>query len=590
MCSNCQRRGKKCDYSIKLTWGGRPYKNPKPEMLNQVANMSSSEFARQWKASPLQSKSITFEEVYFAASDEKASGPKLKRKSANISSSKNEYTTALLEGKREAVDSLSEWIADVNEQVNVFKHAMLWYECRYMREIPRTLRSLPDLLNNSYYYEAFSLFCNNTSLLFTVADPDLYMKNPLRLLLPSMGMAYDGILALIIAYGLVHKSNLLNESPPIAAIDSLLNISHEEIMKQPSNDVLLPLVVFLSSYPVFSVYSGKSLISVQETKEILLRAGYARPFERLLTDLYRKEFELSCDFEDLRVKLLFCVLKWFAYVDIFTLLSSTLEPTDREVENYNHLRNGSEGTTRLINTLFTSCAGVSSCHLDYEYSKEVSCILGKDDTYNGIDFMLGFNPELFVFFFKLSQLIRVNNLLRRVHEHDQKLYPWILEYRPDSAITESALDLEKELWRLGGESSSNEEGSPNDDVLSSLDAANRCFSLMGLIHLYRRVLLIPQSSCIIQKISATIIRLVHSCFGPSKSQGAFGVILPLIAGGCECNNPAVRQLYTKQMQCMSLEGYPAFRIMKTCWDTGKNWYQVKQIGSVNAILGGGYTL
>ncbi|GME77501.1 unnamed protein product [[Candida] boidinii] len=40
ICTNCKKFEKSCDYSLILTWGGRPYKNPKIEKLNPVGHLS----------------------------------------------------------------------------------------------------------------------------------------------------------------------------------------------------------------------------------------------------------------------------------------------------------------------------------------------------------------------------------------------------------------------------------------------------------------------------------------------------------------------------------------------------------------------
>ncbi|GME82211.1 unnamed protein product [Ambrosiozyma monospora] len=45
-CLNCARVNRQCDYSLKLTWGGRPYKKPKVEKLNPVANLSRMQFTK----------------------------------------------------------------------------------------------------------------------------------------------------------------------------------------------------------------------------------------------------------------------------------------------------------------------------------------------------------------------------------------------------------------------------------------------------------------------------------------------------------------------------------------------------------------
>ncbi|GMG40351.1 unnamed protein product [Ambrosiozyma monospora] len=45
-CLNCARVNRQCDYSLKLTWGGRPYKKPKVEKLNPVANLSRMQLSQ----------------------------------------------------------------------------------------------------------------------------------------------------------------------------------------------------------------------------------------------------------------------------------------------------------------------------------------------------------------------------------------------------------------------------------------------------------------------------------------------------------------------------------------------------------------
>lgn len=567
VCSNCSRTGKKCDYSLTLKWGGRPYKNPKIEKLNTVANLSYKQLASKWKAAPTRAAQFTFAKTSVGPSLKGATEPRC-AVSKGPKSTKDLTTT----------DPLQPWLVDIVRQ-NIptsTRHLDVHHEF-----IPPSLMSFPDfLLNVPLYYEAFSVFCNNTSIYFTVADPHVYVSNPMRLLLPCVGMADRGMLAVVIAFGLVHRSKMMQIPIPVDSIDHLLENALKNLASQPLNDSTVPLAIMLSSFRSISLYPKRPLLGIHHTRRILVNAGYQKPFKKLLEEVSHNKNESQCDSS--RIRLLYCVIRWFAYVDTFSVLSTTLEPFEQEVNAY--IESKGLRAMEFGEKLESYISAYFADQLDYEYPDEASEAFSQDESFKGIDFLLGFSPKLLATFSKLERIIWFNNLMKKVHDQQQKPNSVKLQYSPGPAIIERAIDLEAQFKQFIGVIPVNYKDHEVDSF-NSLTAANCCFCLMGLIHLYRRVLMIPQRSHIVQNISVFILDLVRTFFEPSKSVGAIGMVLPLFVGGCECNNSMVRQQYIETMHSLSLDGYPSFKLMESCWSTGESWYNIDHTGDIIAILG-----
>ncbi|GMF82675.1 unnamed protein product [[Candida] boidinii] len=148
-------------------------------------------------------------------------------------------------------------------------------------------------------------------------------------------MSNDSLMSLMIAFGISHKSYLLNTTDSTEVIDQLLSRTLDELLKLLQNretatsDLTLSVVMLLSSFFVFTFNSNKWRIHLQGARQILLMRGYKRPFHKL-----NNEFVEGSNNEIKERKLVFFLVRWFAYLDLMANLSSPLVPTDEEFNQF----------------------------------------------------------------------------------------------------------------------------------------------------------------------------------------------------------------------------------------------------------------
>lgn len=479
-----------------------------------------------------------------------------------------------------------------------------------LEPIPRGLLPLPDmLLNVPYYYDSFLFYINSTSSILTPADDTVYKSNPFRMVLPKLAMTNKGIMSLVVAFGATHKSSLLKQDST-EIVDALLSRALSDLLVLLNNkdtctsDLTLTIVLLFSSFLAFNFKSDKWRVHMSGAKQIFLMRGYNRPFDKLVSDFKTDGSLISGEIK--KSKLLYFLIRWFAYIDIFSNLSTPLEPSEDEILKFCNSNNSNspgfsnDSLFSPLSDLVSSpnsltspkIANVSSSselndsnnlsesndrdigsettQIDYEVC-ETNEYLAKDESHKGIDYMLGFKIKFLPLFSKLCQLIKHVNLIKKVNE---KFNSQTTTVGLSPKIIECAINLQAKFQKLKYTEYLDNSNSKSINVVI---ASNHCFLLMGLIQLYRRVLLMPRNSKVVQEMCIEILNTINT-YIDTKEPTSLCVIFPLFVAGCECLNVSVRHSFIEKIHDLqergSVSASVAAEIMLKCWETGQDWCEI----------------
>ncbi|GME80973.1 unnamed protein product [Ambrosiozyma monospora] len=382
-----------------------------------------------------------------------------------------------------------------------------------------------------------------------------------------------------------------------------------------------------------------------------------------------------------RSRLIYFLVRWFAFDDILTRLSSPLEPTDEEVTQLAGktrlfgTSNSAEGSSvnstpwDALNDLGTSPdstetptdkieplpdkpttqkpasqddnfdihVDTAQPQMDYDIDEtnDPKSIV-HDESHQDIDYFLGFNIKFLPLYARLCKLIKYTNVLKKVNKMAMTNWASLSPNSPSSPVLLSpglpfgelqlspktvtkAIELQFEFLKLkkdefikvseihdGGNKSDEEKAKSKAEAkaLNSIFATNQCFLFMGLIQLYRRVLLVPRSSPAVQQLSHDLIKLylkyvhpqstTHSASNPTSntnvntnsngtpnnddSPGRLCLLLPVFIGAAECTNPEIQQQYASILNDFHQRGSPTacfgLDICEVCWRDSRDWWEV----------------
>ncbi|KAG7843087.1 hypothetical protein KL942_000183 [Ogataea angusta] len=629
---NCQKASRKCDYSIKLIWGGRPYKNPRVEKLNPVAGLSRTIlqqsnpnsqgkvrikqepqernlFLQPESAAPtvadgsssqslhenIRSVSNILDSMYDSAN--KPSQilenfepylPQPPPADVNLTDMVDDYSDDIMKlelfhprlqsnlhatpfiQERKWSGRMSKWDTEdledddaslaMNREFstasNTYSLSRTYSESstsEILEPVPRGLVPLPDLLLNvPDYYEAFNFFFSSTAQLFMPFGDAVQKYNPFKKVLPQLAFSNDGLLAVTVAYGLAHKSYLTNQSEPAELLEQLLSRSLGDLLELLQNketstsDLTLTLVLLISSFMVFT-FKHNWEVHLNGAKQILLLRGYKKPFEKLFKE--SKNLQSQCISGEIkRSKLIFFLLRWFAYIDVLAQLASPLEPTPQEIEKY---------TEKLKITEL--CAQPSDFDYEFESNEDAESLM-VDESHANVDYFLGFNIKYLPLYKKTTVLIKQANLRALVN--------------PSAGVLPSVIDLALQMagtfQRLSSVSSQNQD---------TIIAINRVFTLFGLNQIYRRVLKVPKSSPLIQDMCAETISIIDLHL-LDDSPNQISIFLPVFVSGCDSSNEELRFRHLRRMTTIAHTGSPsaqfAVDLMTQCWERDQDWWHVMQ--------------
>lgn len=480
-----------------------------------------------------------------------------------------------------------------------------------LEPVPRGLLPLPDmLLNVPYYYDSFLFYMNSTSSILTPADSSIYVNNPFKMVLPKLAMTNEGLMSLVVAFGTAHKALLLKQDST-EIVDSLLSRALSDLLILLNNkdtctsDLTLTIVILFSSFLAFNYKSDKWKVHMNGAKQIFLMRGYNKPFDKLISDFKTGGSLINGEIK--KSKLLYFLIRWFAYIDIFSNLSNPLQPSEEEIVKYcNNLNSGTDSLSPIsdaysspnsVKSLFNSnesldpATGVANNNgndsnnndsvdgetdqIDYEVIENHELL--NDESHKGIDYMLGFHIKFLPIYSQLTKLIKHVNLTKLGNERLNSVPFKSSMIGLSPKIIESAINIQSKFQKMKFTEFLNDDGSVHAKSINSLIASNHCFLLMGIIQLYRRVLLMPRNSKIIQELCLELLQTFDKYIN-TKEPNALGIILPLFIAGCECQNEDKRFLFIEKLNDFEEKGSvsagPAIEIITKCWGSDEDWCDI----------------
>lgn len=224
-----------------------------------------------------------------------------------------------------------------------------------------------------------------------------------------------------------------------------------------------------------------------------------------------------------------CLLKWFAALDILAGLSGTHEGCVNDGQYWNLTRNPNCG--------------------------------------NGhVDEICGYSTQL------MPLLARIGQLARR-NVHEQSIFETYTE--PSSALSEElthdAQDLETRILSIANQVPSAATLAFHDQVLASeLHNTHLAFIHSALLHLYRRVELLPKSH---PKVRAQVTAIFYNVQAIKPFSPANALILwPIFSAGCETDDLQERQAIQTRMANMQTMGLGNFTRARDAlaryWESG----------------------
>lgn len=460
-----------------------------------------------------------------------------------------------------------------------------------LANIPPSLTPLPELLMNVPYYRQLLHFWVNVAAPNLVPAPShIYQDNPFKVLLPQLGMHYPGVLTTILAFAARARDTIDGVSRN-EIIDQLLGRSCNELLKQlqdkdeSTSDGTLATILLLSCYEVVNsndfekhrthTTGASQIISARNVKQL---AG-GSPGSDKDSDSSVSGSSILPKMRD-ESDIAFFLMRWFTYVDVLGALSST-----RGRENYlRAYRKKKYSPVEVIPTL--------DIHSTHSGNRKTD-----------IDYLLGFDVRLLPHFINIALLIGEVEKLMASPGADRSMLP--VEY-----IT-YALEL-KERFTQGYESGEEKRQKTIDLLIESklkvkkltsprsarnikelvqhdniLRATNKLYFDTGLLNLYRRVLLLPRSSPMVQDLADNMAEILEYGVAPG-SPAEICTIFCHFCAGCETLDPLKRQFYFERFSQLAHDGNvnatKSLVIMNRCWETGEDWITAANALDIDLVL------
>lgn len=461
-----------------------------------------------------------------------------------------------------------------------------------LNSIPPSLVPLPEiLLKVSFYRELFHFWMDVAAENLVPAPSSIYQDNPFKVILPQMAMHYPGLLTTILAFSAKAKQALDpngNNYQPV--IDQLLRRSCDELLNllydknEATSDGTLAMILLLSGYETVSSndFEKHRTHTIGASEIIYTRVGQAEVESRdsdggSSTALSPLPLTSPKDESDIT----FFLMRWFAYIDVLGALAAT-----RGQDNYLRAYK-KRGAYVPVESVLTS-----------DFNSPPS-----NDPKRDIDYLLGFDVRLLCHFVNIALLIdEVNKYLAQPGARTDTL--------PISIVT-AAIELRSKFMKAY-EDGEERRTTHIDDLIQSklkrkrstspqtsknmkdlvqhdniLRATNKAYFDAGLLNLYRRVLLVPRSSPIVQELAAEMADILE--FGIELSSPAeICTIFCHFCAGCETLDPVRRAYISQRFTKLSLAGNvnatKSLLIMQRCWDTGEDWITAANVLDIDVVL------
>ncbi|CAN6623358.1 hypothetical protein TRVA0_009S01706 [Trichomonascus vanleenenianus] len=566
-CGRCTRLSMRCDYSIKLTWGGRPFKD-----ASSKAAKGGSMFSKGFVAFSVDPGSTQVETLPTnppasnnvttpSTADPRSSieSPSIVHTHTIDTSTINDTTPEdLLElqlvptsvnpvsfGPTDMVpygsanpasygplyhdlQTLSEMSPEdfFNDEL---KRAEISYEFFEKLPIPRSIAPLPDaLLQNPYYQELFHYFTNYLARLLAPIPGE----NPFRTVLPGMALETPHLMKLLLAFSASHKAKVTNSSEPVEMIADLLASSLKGLSQSLEDqtkaivDSTLASVLLFTSYEVLHSPSSTSQwrAHLLGARQIVNERGLSR---RLMDESFKTAGGRP-----------FFLARIFAYIDtISSLCASSIASRQIEWSDAEHESSSSESA--LWN--------------------------------NTIDNFLALDLKMIPVFNKVVDLIQQTSQARFVDNH----------------VMEEALGYESKLLAAAPVTSDEFERWITYCSMPTAEALNAAYCYAVLIQLYRRVMKYPMEDPKVQE-AANVIAVLLETNVPIGSETEASISFPIFIAGCEIIDPSKRELFRQRMKGMSRFGMGhlcfAYEVMEKSWATNKPWYEIMKESGKEIVL------
>lgn len=416
--------------------------------------------------------------------------------------------------------------------------------------IPFAIVPLPDmLLKVPFFRENYHAYVEVYSKKIVPAPPSTYMDNPLTCIIPrlSLSSSTDGMLSVIIACSIVQGSHYRGEYYSKETVNMLLRKALQDLYnrlidpQEAESDYTLALIMLLSCFEILCGDDHDWRSHYYGARKIILSRGLIRTNEDIsATNRRIVGFEIG---EESDVTYFFA--RWFAYTDVISSLSSSS---------------------------FKTPSSGNETHLIWR-----SPNIKQEDKWNlkDIDPFMGFDLRL------LNSLGEVVNLVKeREHNHPT------VEFLSPSLIRR-ALEIKESMIQFLSSSESErdeivklikEEGDEKKLKLLGryriLRATNRAFTLAGILQIYRRILMMPAASSLVQNLVKEVFA-IHRDEIPTGSPAACCSVFSLFTTGCDAIDENTRYFFSQRILQVANEGLVyaghAHEIMLECWETGKYW-------------------
>lgn len=446
--------------------------------------------------------------------------------------------------------------------------------------IPPLLTPLPTLLLNVPFYRNLMHFWVTVASQNLVPAPSsIYKDNPYKILLTQMAMEYPAILNTLLAFSAKLRSSLIGtDDTPDIVIDQLLSRSCTELLQllkdesKATSDEALATALLLSCYEVFNSKDFSRHRAHNIGARQIIKARSNTPHNR------GPEAGTESD-------MTFFLMRWFVYTDVIGALSST-------TDSHDYLLTSNDLSTYEPLESLTMLHEIDKMEDETQYPKKT------------IDYLMGFNIKFLPHFTKITILVRETNAhlgktkasaanlpLEIVYKALEVKEALIETQRKDE---ESILQSHEKIIELksGNGQQLYADDLPQETVTlirenDILRFTNKIFCDAGLIHLYRRVLLIPRESNLVQDLANGIGELAKLHI-ESRSPADICCIFCLFTAGCEVLCPEMQQFFEKRFQNLgqmgNINARKGLQIMKRCWKTNEDWITAAEKIGVDLTL------
>lgn len=430
--------------------------------------------------------------------------------------------------------------------------------------VPETIDPLPDLIrNNPLYREYYHGYINVFSRALCPAPR--YTDNPFTTLLPKMAVSSgtDGLISVLISFGVCMKASYAGAIYPEDPVKDLISRALNDLYKrltdplEANSDYTLGLIMVLSCFEIICGKGHGWRAHFFGAKNIMLARGFLKFASKRSNNAIFDAVPVTLE-RARETDLPFFFLRWFAYIDVIGALSSS-----------SHVYMGNARTG------------------DFLWETEKVTYADRERL-NDIDPFLGFELHVMQHLSKIIHLVKERErafsegkalpveLIQKALEAKEDLMNYITE-------TEAYRD-EIEAKLIADPMNLLNDRIPDYKVLR---ATNLVFSLAGVLQIYRRVLMVPRESPIVQDIiqrSASSFEQYIDVDVPA----AYCTVFSLFSNGCDAIDEQTRQFYLHRIDSLAINGMfsasIAHDIMQESWVTGKYWADIIAERNIDVVF------